>query len=337
MDVELKRGKVEVVSALRAFNLPLYEVFFVIDCRNGSDFTKGHIASALNFPPPDPISNKMDAFYAFAQYANENFCNDRWDPIVIYGDDSAQVQDHIVWLVECLLTFINNPPKYHDGSWFIKCMSQSVQSIWVLEGGYKEFVQHYPLLRYLPTSENGDTGASSMKPLPYHVSTEGGGIFLGSRAIDWTKEMIEGMGIRAVVLDQEASKVFDSEATTTPLVCFLCSLSNNEDHEDKKVTVWSLNRLETLFEYATEFIQNAVQQHWRVLIQLKGRSASAALAIAWYMRYQHLPFDEAKKVLFSFTLRDPTDTASSVLDRSLLFEKELRLWERSARFASYLK
>jgi hypothetical protein len=330
---EDRKCAVEVVSAKRAFNLPLYEVYFVIDCRQASKFIVGHIASALNFPPPVARSERHQSLAEFANYASDNFCNDRWDPIVLYGDDDEEVVAHMQWVVAKLLEFAGTSPPDGMENWFIQCICKKARNIWIIEGGYEGFVKEYPLLTFTPV-QPFDTGASSMKPLPYHVSSEGDGVFLGSRAVEWSKDLIEGMGIRAVVLDTVAGKKFDSASCVEPLECFLCSLSNDDDALDEKVTVWEPNRMEMLFEYATEFIQNAVLNNRRVLIQLQGRSASAAIAIAWTMRYQHKSFEEARAALFSCTLRDPTDATSSVLDKTLLLEKELRLWEKSARFAA---
>jgi hypothetical protein len=329
------RGKcgVDIVCAKRVYNLPLFEGYFVIDCRPVSQFSAGHITSALNFPPPLSHAERSRSLVEFANYASDNFCNDRWDPIVLYGDDDEGVVAHMKWVMEKLQEFAGFPPPETMDNWFIQCMCKKARHIWVLDGGYDGFVKEYPLLTFMPLKPF-DTGASYMKPLPYHVSDEGDGIYLGSRAIEWSKDLIEGMGIRAVVLDKVAAKKFDSAACVDPLECFLCSLSNDDDTVDEKVVVWTHNRMETLFECATEFIQNAVLSNRRVLIQLQGRSASAAIAIAWTMRYQRKSFEEARAALFSCTLRDPADATSSVLDKTLLLEKELRLWEKSARFAA---
>jgi hypothetical protein len=325
-------GKVEVVPASRVSNLPLYEVFFVIDCRETIKYESGHIASALNFPPPLPFESKESCLAKFTACASANFCNDRWDPIVIYGDTSPHVVAHMAWVTEKLLAFIVSPVPQSVNDWFLRCMSRSARNIWVIGSGYEGFIGLYPPLMVC----GPEPAADKMTPLPYQVSLEGGGPFIGSRAIEWTQPLIEAMGIQAVVLDKPATKVFDSERLTSPLEYFLCSIGNSEDSEEETLTVWSRNRLETLFERTTEFIHGCLQKTHRVLIQLEGRSVSAAIAVAWYMRYKHLTFDDARTAVFATTLRDPLDPTSSVLDKSSIFEKELRLWERSAKFASYV-
>lgn len=326
-----RKALVRTVNAQKAFNLPLYEVFFVIDCREASKYAAGHIASAMNFPPPASFESKDLCLARFVQYASNNFCNDRWDPIVVYGDSSREVVEHMTWVVQRLLDFIQSPT-IQDGDWFMKCMSQHAQNIWVIECGYEGFTFLYPPLNCI----SDESGAGTMIPLPYHVASDGKGLFIGSRAIEWTKQLIEAMKIQSVVLDKPGTKVFDSEQLSTPLEYFLCSISNSdEEDETDKVTIWSRNRLENLFDLTTEFIQKSLSNDRRVLIQLRGRSESAAIAIAWHMRYKHLPFEDARAAVFASTLRNPVDASSSVLNKALLFEKELRLWERSAKFATY--
>jgi hypothetical protein len=229
-----------------------------------------------------------------------------------------------------LLGFIEHPPVDLQNNTFLQCLARTSKSIWVLSPGYEGFITDYPMLKHALLEHGADT----MTPLPYHLSSEGNGVFLGSRGITWTKGLIEAVGIRAVVLDEVAAKRFESNGVDTPLEYFLCSLSNNDAEDKEQLTIWNRNRLEAMFESVTLFIQTAVQSHRRVLIQLQGRSVSAAIAIAWFMKYQRMSFDDARAAVFACTLRDPADGKSTVLDKSQLLEKELRLWERSAGFAA---
>ena len=91
---------VSLVSPRQVFNLSLFEVYLVIDCRPREQYLSGHVASALNFPPPTNESSlgRTESLLSFATYASENYANERWNPIVIYGDtDDQKVCKHLSW------------------------------------------------------------------------------------------------------------------------------------------------------------------------------------------------------------------------------------------------
>ena len=333
-----KCGEIECVDARKVYNLPLYEVYLVIDCRQSCQYDQGHIASAMNFPPSPTQSARETSLIEFGEYVSNNFCHERWEPIVLYGDNDEEVQEHLQWTAKRLKSLVGRDILCNSPSAFLRCLSQNTTTIWILDSGFEFFITEYPSLCYKPSVENLlETGANYMKPLPYHVSMEGKGIFIGSRALQNAKELIEEMNIESVVLDEVSVKMFNIEHVSKPLESFICSIGKAGDEENtQQLTTYTINRFEELFESVTEFIQTALQSDRRVLIQMQSRSHSADIAIAWYMRYKHMNYYEAKSVLCACTLRNARNPTSSVLQgRVLPFQKELLLWQKSVSFSKY--
>ena len=332
---------VSLVCPQHLYNLPLFEVFLVVDCRSRVKYRAGHIASALNFPPPEDDSNetRLKSLEVFAAFASQTYSNERWDPIVIYGDEDPQSVAHIKWFVSTLQEFMKR--KVQTGIWFIDCITARTTQLWVLDCPFSGFEMQYPMLCFTAAQseheENpNDSGASTMIPLPYHVCQDGDGIFIGSKAIKWSTEVLKAMNIQTVVLDDVTAPMFRDIQTTKPLKFFVCSGIQQLEDDKQQISIWNTTKLSNYFEFATEFIQHEVEANQRVLIQLGGRSHSAAIALAWFMRYYGWSFDQAKAHMYSCTTSNySVPEPTTVLNPAMLFERELKMWRNSARFASY--
>jgi hypothetical protein len=363
--IKKKKCVISVVTADKLFNLPLYEVYLVIDCRNSINYDESHIASAFNYPPPKEGCGLKSLYKLFA-YMSNNCSHERWNPLVLYGDSDPQVIAHMKRFVESLKELIDNPIAYEnpdspDSELFYNNIVNKVSNLWVLEGGFEAF-QHQYGFQCLPalihTVRSDPCGASLMRPTPHHISHEGNGIFIGSRAIEWTPDYLSAIQVSAIVTDPKNRLQFGNMHEEASLLFFVCSISNDEDGsaENQQVSIWSQDRLGALFDGASEFIQSAVLARQRVLVQLNGRSHSAALVIAWYMRYQGMDFDAAKAILQGCTRKfvaasssaaDRNDSSSSgssgrdsnsdsdkgppsLLHSAQLFERELKAWATSS-------
>jgi hypothetical protein len=323
---------VDHVTHQQVFNLPLYETYLVIDCRPSDVYDACRIQSAFNYPPvaSDNMEEKVNNMNKFIEFMDTHYLNERWTPIVLYGDESNQlVTEHVTQFSNLLSDFIetkrgivraNNVNTAYEG--LIEHISNRTEKIWILNGGFDEFQKHYPCL-CLPVDKTVDdiSGASSMIPLPYHIDTNGEGVFISSRAVRWTSDLLNSFKVKALVMDMPTSIMMSPELTHTEceIESFVCSLPDHGEGE------WSTDNLELLFDKVSDFINECVLSHKRVVVHLHGRSHSAALCIAWYMKYKNISYNEAKQLLQSVTPANGS-SLTSVLDSNLLFEKQLVEW-----------
>lgn len=333
-----------IVDADEIYNLPLFECYLVVDCRSNEQYDECHIASALNFPPPcnsTTEQEKIQNLQNFVEYASHAYSNERWDPLILYGDNESQ--EHIHEFSRIIENFKQQPfpadpasKKYSPGDIFFRNILDRTGSIWILRGGFENFQEMYPILcvpspQYRLESKDAVstsvdvTGAGQMVSLPYHISRDGNGVFLSSRAVQWSSSLLLNMRVGAMLLDRqtfEAYAPFLTECSTETLICDHKDVDTSRRHHDEHKAPFSVF---DMFDVSSKFIQDMIDSNNRVVVHLHGRSRSASVIIAWLMRYKDVTFDEAKDILKANTAK-MCSSLTSVIDERLLLEKELRSW-----------
>lgn len=331
---------VRSVSANLVYNLPLFETYLVIDCRGRAEYDSGHIASALNYPPCEDhsIEQKAIAFENFAIYASSAYINERWNPIVLYGSpNDPTVVEHMNEFCLRLIEFISShsnsdslghmEKKQRLGGLFAN-IAERTQEIWILEGGYERFSTAYPPLCVVACPDD-PTGATTMRPLPYHIQLPHfeSGIFVGSRAVDWKTQLFQQFGIHSMILDLESFHKFSPALTECMIETMICSLPDHLSNQSGPIIPWSITQLYQFLDSSTQFIQDCLTNKRGILIQLYGRSHSAMILIAWFMRYSHLSYDESYQKLQQSLPRQSSSCTSILESGQIIFKKELEGWE----------
>jgi hypothetical protein len=332
---------VKIMPSLKVFNLPLFEVYLVIDCRPADAYSQSHIQSAFNFPPCAAGASKeekMAALTTFVRFMTNHYVNEIWSSVIVYGSNSGDqiAANHLTEFVAQLKQFIvtkSGMITRSDSSELESCnlidhIANRTNEIWVVDGDFETFRREYPVLCHPSNSENTSlSGAAEMIPLPYHISEEGDGVFIGSRAVKWTASLLKEFRIKALIIDDRSfGPLFDDiKLNELEIESFLCSVP---DHGD--TGRWSTDQMHLLFDNATDFIQNCIISNRRVVINIHGRSLSSAIAIAWFMKYHSMNFHEAKAMVISLAPKN-CSSLTSVLDESLLCESDLLSYNKRRR------
>lgn len=323
---------VKLVSPQRVYNLPLFEVYLVIDCRPLEAYCEKRIQSAFNYPPCPPGVSDDSHLLKFAMFMEKSYVNERWSPILLYGSrDDSRAAEHLTAFAEILKGFIETKSKAlsvggkEGPKGFLRYIAERTEQIWILEGDFESFNELYP---FLCTPVNGSgavgdvCGGSEMVPLPFHLSLDGDGVYISSRAVRWTAAFLNSFNVAAILADQHTAEKMLQEIIHVgkEIESFVCSIP---DHD--VVDRWSLDEIHLLFDRSSEFIQGCVERRKRVIIHLHGRSYSAAIGIAWLMRYHSMSFFDAKAFLQSMTPR-VCSSLTSIFDERLLCQEELLSW-----------
>jgi protein-tyrosine phosphatase len=341
----LMENIVKDVSIDQVFNLPLFETYLVIDCRSQPEYHANHIQSAFNFPPPPLGCNEgenQEALEKFIALVSASYVHENWDPVIVYGKDGDDVvTSHLLSLVTLLGKYIEshstslstqteNSSESRFGarlSSFFEHLSLRTTNVWCLLGGFDAFEKKYPSLcvsSAICASRNVDLcGASVMVPHPHQISPLGDGVFIGSRAINWSTTFIREFRIQAMLIDQQCFERYSQSFTDCEVETLICAFP---DYKPVALSGEEAARLRHLFDHSSTFIQRCVESNQRVVIQLHGRSHSAALVVAWLMRYRGMSLEEAKREVHSHTRTRPFSSAS-LIDNSLLFQEELIRWQ----------
>jgi rhodanese-related sulfurtransferase len=328
---------IKIISSNQIYNLPLFETYLVIDCRRKSDYDREHIASALNYFPceSNQMEDKVKSLEDFANYASDSYINELWNPIILYGTDEDQaVTSHLLEFCERLKEFIcarnekgpeTNPQekKQRRSHGLFHNISEKTLEVWVLKGGYEDFRRNYPVL-CLPSQSEDVTGGMSMVPLPFHISTVGRGVFVGSRAVKWTTELFQTYQIDCMLLDLQTFEKFSQPLTECAIETMITSLP---DHPSNQVTSqWSLTQLYQFLDSSTQYIQDCISNSKRILIQLHGRSHSSMVIIAWFMRFHfQMSFEESYLELKKY-LPKLSSSLTTILDENFLYKDQLKRW-----------
>lgn len=237
------------VSPEQLFNLPLYEHHLVIDIRSAERFAAGRIATAVSFPSPAlhcPEEERERGLAAFARaYARDYLRPENPNPVVIYGDDSAEDVLHAEWLAGRLqrlraerktVARLDKEEGREGGGrsgvvveetdgqldfleYFCLTIADKAQELWILEGGYDAFYTEYPFLC-------GHVEFGDMFPLPHQISRQ---LFLGTRVFPLTKDALSKLKITHVIVSDFQDVDWEQLEGVTVLRCAVKD-SNTQVH-----------------------------------------------------------------------------------------------------------
>jgi len=282
------------VSAEAIFNLPLFELFFVIDTRSVEEYKEGHIASSYSFPAFDVSCNneeKMQQLSSFLSMISQDGSPERYTPIVFYGEgDGERLEKFVVWMRDSLhelqqknLTMVlysySNKhgivieDDYNAFQNLCQSLIRYAQELWVLEGGYEAFKKSYPFLC-------GNINTSEMFPLPHQIEHN---LFVGSRAFELTSNSLSLFNITHVVIHKTATCV------RIPGVHYLECEVSDDDNEN----------MENCFVSANQFMKTAHQEGGRVLVFVHGRTKSAYIILAYLILSKHMTLETGWNYLIS--------------------------------------
>ena len=316
---QLKEGSIlRKVTPEDLFNLPLYEHHLVIDTRSQEEYSQGHIATAVSYPSPDldcSEEEKERSLVAFIKsYIKEYFRPENPSPIVVYGSEQPDCQLHAEWLATRLEmlqkdrrmiakfdsqtkedTYVEHPFNYFEH--FCLTIADRAHEIWILEGGYNAFRSEYEFLC-------GKIEFNSMFPLPHRISKN---LFLGTRWMTLTKDCLSKLQITHMIVSEYQKIDWNELEDISVLRC-----SVQDINSQNMFPCWTA---------CTEFISEAISaKSGRILVVLFGRSRSTSVVIAYLIKALKMNFDNAWQYVCS--------KCWHLIDRSLVYEDQLRTWER---------
>jgi len=280
-------------------------------------------------PLQTTIEGKMEHLQIFVNEMSDNYINERWNPIVLYGSSNNDFdeQHHIAEFAKILKAFISKDPsvsKFSESNMFLSRIAEQSKEVWILKDGFEAFKNSYPMVcGAVDVTKTAYNGADSMVPLPFHITNGDGEVFLSSRAISWTADLLRQFRITSIVRDATTSFQMIEQAikeSETPIKSFLCSIPDQGSRLE-----WKIGAKHSMFDMTSAFIEECAQQGQRVLIHMHGRSYSAAICIAWLIRFRDMSYDEARSFLCSEL--NPIGVGYE-LDPALMCEKELRSWNK---------
>ena len=307
------------VSSAAIFNLPLYEHYLVIDTRPIEEYQAGHIATAVSFPSQKENNQEKidnDRLYHFArEYVNEYCRPENANPVVIYGSRENELSlSHAKCLAESLCQLqiqrksvtLYDPQQMNEDSFdpletFCETVADKVKEIWIIEGGYESFLREYPFLC-------GNVQFEDMFPTPHLITPQ---LFLGSRVVPLTCDCLIKMNISHMIVS-EYQKIDWKELDN--IITLRCKVK--DDSKENMIPCW---------EASCEFIDEAVINGGHVLVILHGRSRSASIILAYLIKKLGVDFEVSWKQL--------RDSCWHLIDRSLIYEMQLKEWERTHVYA----
>ncbi len=308
---------IKVVATVSVFNLPLYEHHLVIDTRSFEEYQTGHIATAVSFPSPRSSCSESEKEAKLIQFAKDyatEYCRpENPNPVVIYGGkEKAESLSHAEWLAEKLKslqqqrnivaipdsysTQDSDPDPYNPLETFYQTVADRVKEIWILEGGYESFHNNYPFLC-------GQVAIEDMYPTPHQITCQ---LFLGSRVIPMTRNVLKQINISHVIVSEYQELDWFELNEFNTLRCEV-----KDSNQENMIPFW---------EMCCNFIDGAVTSGGRVLVILHGRSRSASIILAYLIKKLGLEFDSAWDNLCK--------NCWHLIDRSLVYETQLREWEQ---------
>ena len=180
---------------------------------------------------------------------------------------------------------------------FCHTVADRVKEIWLLTGGYEAFNKEYPFLC-------GIIEPSDMFPVPHQIMD---GLFLGSRVVPLTRHCLSQMAITHIIAAKHQELDARELETVTLLQC-----ATSDSNAEEMFPCWTA---------CCNFIDEALKQRGRVLVILHGRSRSASVILAYLIKTLRLDFDTAWTTL--------TKKCWHLIDRSLVYEQQLRAWQIS--------
>lgn len=303
------------------FNLPLYEHHLVIDTRPQEEYTRGHIATAVSYPSLglncSEEEREKSLILFIKKYIKEYFRPENPSPIVVYGSEQPDCRLHAEWLARRLdmlqkdrkmvakfdsqsaeETYTDTDDKpFNHFEHFCLTIADRAHEIWILDGGYEAFCSEYEFLC-------GDIDFGSMFPLPHQITKN---IFLGTRVIPLTKSCLSKLRITHMIVSEHQSIDWTELEGILVLQCAVRDVNSQN-----MFPCWTA---------CTKFIsEGTLSNSSRILVILFGRSRSTSVIIAHMMKTLKIPFEDAWQYVCS--------KCWHLIDRSLVYEDQLRAWER---------
>ena len=236
-------------------------------------------------------------------------------PIVVYGNNRPESLFHAEWLARKLGKLQNDrkmvakigentdvqeleDQPFNHFEHFCLTIADRAHEIWILEGGYDAFHNEYDFLC-------GNIDFSAMVPLPHQINTH---LFLGTRVVPLTKDVLSGMlRITHIIVSQYQKLDWPELEGMTVLKC-----SVRDINQQDMLPCWAA---------CNQFINEATAVNGRVLVMLFGRSRSTSVIVAHLIKTLMIGFDDAWKLVGT--------KCWHLVDRSLIYEDQLRKWERT--------
>lgn len=310
--ISTKNG-ITFVEPFRVYNLPLYESFFVLDCRRKSEFEKSRIATSVSFDLNDSIKSNNntndgddDSFSnqllkLFEEQWQSNFPENLF-PIVLYHDGSNETQESktLMRIAEFILSLRNeNNSKIQDALLRNKFKTSQPttkyyqQYVWIMSGGgFNGFKRHFSFLCDVSLS------LDNLPPLPaiiQHDYRSGFTLYLGSRPSNSVERRnkqqlaqdystLLALGIEYIIVNQSAHLPLED---TNGIECLTIDIPDKNDVENMAV-YWNV---------VSDMIEQKRREGKKILIQVYGRSRSSSFCVAYLMRFKNCSFAEAMKVV----------------------------------------
>eukprot|EP01124_Arcella_intermedia_P009286 TRINITY_DN16055_c0_g1_i1.p1 TRINITY_DN16055_c0_g1~~TRINITY_DN16055_c0_g1_i1.p1 ORF type:complete len:342 (-),score=65.86 TRINITY_DN16055_c0_g1_i1:193-1218(-) len=334
--------KVVRVSFVEVYNLPLFEGYVVVDGRSLGDYEGGHITTAVHFGGGvcgDVLRDKEILFDILLKIAHQS--PEFYSPIVIYGNEEAsslkRVEDFVTLFTNMRSYFTSHSgkPIHRDILTVSKKMANS--DIWILEGGYESFQREFPILCGV------DTDTTNALSLPCLIAP---GLFLGSRSTNSLERRFNDqlsldlhtlnlLGITHVLVHGGA----DLPIRDTDGIHLL--IMDIPDTNDMNMAPYWENAIQLIEQVRLQPVLDSLPgdaprlpgalpalpggKPGKVLVQVHGRSRSAALMVAWCMKVLRKPFPAALEYVKSHCFYS--------LDASLMFLDQLQLFLSTTHFS----
>ncbi len=248
-------------------------------------------------------------------------------PIVLYGSSQPECVKHTEWLakkledlqqdrkaVAIMQPAADTPQTTSEDPFeqFCNTIADRVKEIWILKGGYEVFCSEYQFLC-------GDISFESMFPLPHQISSS---LFLGSRVVSLTQDILSKLLITHLIVASSQKIEWSELRGVSVLQC------NVEDRNDQDMfPCW--RACTSFIDEALDNQATAQKAEVKVLVLLHGRSRSTSVILAYLIKHLQIGFEEAWSMVRS--------KCWHLIDRSLVYEKQLKEWEQFENNALKIK
>ncbi len=166
-----------------------------------------------------------------------------------------------------------------------------------MEGGYEAFRSEYEFLC-------GHVEFAEMYPLPHQIARN---LFLGTRVFPVKSQNLAALRITHMVLSEYQNVNWEELHGITVLKCAVRDIDSQD-----MLPCWTA---------CTKFINEAtVSENSRVLVLLFGRSRSTSVILAYLIKNLRMSFEDAWEFV--------RGKCWHLVDRSLVYEEQLRVWAR---------
>lgn len=237
--------------------------------------------------------------------------------MVVYGNDQPETVFHAEWLAKKLLKLQGDRKSvatltpsetptdleeddqtFNHFEHFCLTIADRAREIWILEGGYEAFRGEYGFLC-------GHVQFTEMFPLPHQITRN---LFLGTRVFPMESQTLAALCITHVVVSEYQKLDWKQLHGITVLKCAVRDV-NRQD----MIPCWTA---------CTKFINEATAvESSRVLVLLHGRSRSTSVIVAHLIKTLRLSFEDAWEFVCG--------KCWHLVDRSLIYEDQLRAWART--------